>query len=631
MKQTHTGRRDRHDERGVALIVTLLLVSLTVAMGLIMYLSVSSDMLINGFYRNFRGAFYAADSGLNIARAELVNQVTAVVPNTFATPPITNPDAVATAIANFITTQYGGFTSLNASKAAAAWTENFKITATSFALAPGSPTVTSRDGMNNPTGYSYIFNYAITSMGNAQGSEQSTVSEKGSITFNITGATATTSVNFAAFGGFVDQYPQCLGPLVPGTMTGPMFTNGAWEFMTGGAYIFTDTVGQADANADYWFNWQCNPSPTTSMTKNGQTIAPTFQGGYNLGQPKLPLPPNDFSQKRAVLDGLGVNVASPTNAEMNAGLKNIAGTPYPLAGAASGVFMPYIVSGGANVMTGGGIYVEGNASVTLTPVGASAQVYTIGNAGVTTTITVDPLATPPVTWGCPLGTIGTTTVVSGGTTTNICSVTKNNSNNQAATMLYVDGAITALKGPGQGLGAIQDGAQITVAAKGDITATGDILYKTEPVTTTQNQNVPGTNPPCCAGTDVATLIPGHDTGQVLGIYTATGNFCLNTTQAGANIQIDGSIATLSQGGTGGFLNTGPPINVFDNVGGQLQNSIYGAWINVQNIYFDRRFTNKPGFAPPFFPSTTMTQGGALATNVIATVQRVQWLNQTTVQ
>jgi hypothetical protein len=196
-------------------------------------------------------------------------------------------------------------------------------------------------------------------------------------------------------------------------------------------------------------------------------------------------------------------------------------------------------------------------------------------------------------------------------------------------MLYVDGAITSLSGPGQGLGAIQDGAQITITANGDITATGDVLYKTEPVTTTQNQNVPGSNPPCCAGTQLDTLIPGNDHGQVLGIFTATGNFDLNTHQSGGNIQVDGSIATISQGGTGGFLNTGPAINTFNNVGGQIQNSIYAADINTENVYFDRRFTNNPGFAPPWFPNTTIRQGGALSTNVTSSIQRVQWINSTT--
>jgi len=156
-----------------------------------------------------------------------------------------------------------------------------------------------------------------------------------------------------------------------------------------------------------------------------------------------------------------------------------------------------------------------------------------------------------------------------------------------------------------------------------------MLYKTEPVTTTQNQIVSGTSPACCSGSPVDTLIPGHDNNQVLGIFTSTGNFNLNTTQS--NIQVDGAIALISQGGHGGIKNTGSAINTFNNVGSQTQNSIYSAAISTQNIYFDRRFTNRPGFAPPWFPSTTITNGGTLSTNVTSTVQRVQWLNKTTLQ
>jgi Tfp pilus assembly protein PilX len=618
-------------ERGVALITTLLVLSIMTALSFVMYLSVNSDMLINTYYRNFRGSFYAADSGLNIARAMLVNQVQLQVPTSFTTPPLANPSLVAaTATTNMLNT-YGSMTSLTSGSTASSWPESFKITNATLGLAPSSPTVTSRDSSGNPTGYSYIYNYAITSQGTSRGSQQATVSEKGSFTFNITGAASTTNVSFAAFGGFVDQYPQCLGPLVPGTMTGPMFTNGAWEFMTGGDYIFTDPVGQADANADYWIDWNCFQSPSKTYSYDNQLIKPTFQGGFNLNQPKVPLPSNDFSQKRAVLDGKGLNTASPTNSDLNATLKDVSGTAYPSGGASSGVFFPYSSSGGANVMSGGGIYVEGDASIVLAPSGTSAQVYTITQGSTTTVVTTDPLAAPPAGWNCPAGTVGTTTIVSGSTTTNVCSVPMNLINNTPATMLYVNGAIPSLSGPGPGQGAIQDGTQLTITAKNDITATGDVLYKTEPVTTTQNQIVPGTNPPCCDGTPVDTLIPGNDRNQVLGIFTLTGNFNTHVATDWSNIQVDGSIATISNGGTGGFLNTGACVNTFNNVGGQIQNSIYGACMAVQNIYFDRRFTNKPGFAPPWFPSTTVTQGGAQATNVITTVQRVQWMNQTTLQ
>src|SRR5712692_5901014 len=88
------------NERGVALVIMLLILSLTTALGLAMYVSTNSDLLITGFYRNFQGSFYAGDSGLNIARAQLLNQLVAAVPATFAVPPIANPATVATNAAN---------------------------------------------------------------------------------------------------------------------------------------------------------------------------------------------------------------------------------------------------------------------------------------------------------------------------------------------------------------------------------------------------------------------------------------------------------------------------------------------------------------------------------------------------
>jgi hypothetical protein len=120
--------------------------------------------------------------------------------------------------------------------------------------------------------------------------------------------------------------------------------------------------------------------------------------------------------------------------------------------------------------------------------------------------------------------------------------------------------------------------------------------------------------------------------QVLGIFTAVGNFTVNSSYANRNIEVDGSIATISQqassncnGSTGGFTGSA---STFNNVGGQIQSCIYAANINTENIWFDRRFTARPGFAPPWFPSTSLSVGGALPTNTTTTVQRVQWLNTT---
>src|SRR5947209_9931482 len=69
-----TARR-RENERGVALLTTLLLLMLVTGLSLAMVMAVRSDLLVNGFYRNFRGAFYAADSGLNIVRHDLAAMI----------------------------------------------------------------------------------------------------------------------------------------------------------------------------------------------------------------------------------------------------------------------------------------------------------------------------------------------------------------------------------------------------------------------------------------------------------------------------------------------------------------------------------------------------------------------------
>ena len=645
-------------ERGVALILTLLLMSLMAILGLAMVWALSSDMLINGYYRNFRGSFYAADSGLNVAREQLLNQVSAAFPSAWTIPPLASEMGTASAALNYVTSNYGQFSSLNAGQAADSWSESFEIVNTStctngFAPAAGynPPLVTSTNpSTSQPTGYRYIFNYTLCSTGRALAAQQVNVSETGSITVNLTGQAAAATVSFAAFGGFVNNYPACgqsgSGPLVPGTMTGMMATNGQWQFYTGGPYIFTDLVTQVNPNFGFYFNWSCIQSSQPTYQSGGQTISPTFQGspspGYELGQKPTTMPANDFSQEWAALDGMGCGEGSnvcgntnspappvPTDANLNSYLKNISGTAYPVTGATSGVYLNYSTTAGVDTMQGGGIYVEGNATVLLATSGASAQVFTITQGSTSTTVTVDPLATPPPSWNCPGGTKGTTIVKSGSTTANICSVPMDDAVTppQAATMLYVDGSITSLSGPGQGIGAIQNYNAVTITANGNIDLTGDVIYATEPVTTTQNQIVPGTNPPCCNGTPVATLIPGNDYGQDLGLFTATGNINLQTSYANHNLQVDGSQAAISQNcapNSCGFTATGF-INTFNNVGGQIQANIFSADMNTENTYFDRRYTQKPDFAPPWFPSTTLTQGGAQPTNLNPSVQRVSWV------
>jgi Tfp pilus assembly protein PilX len=670
-------------DHGFALVFTLLLLSMMSLMALAMVFSSSSDMLINGYYRNARGSFYAADSGLNIARQQLESQILAQVPSTFTTNPIP-ASATATVCSNVLNT-YASTTSLNAGQAASSWSESFLLPSASnccgasctvpiFSLAPNSPTVTSYDSNNNPNGYKYIYNYQLVVTGMAQGSEQTTVSETGSVILAVSGTQTTSTTSFAAYGAFIDQFTPCLGPLVPGTLTGPFFTNGAWQFGTSGSYIFTDTVGQSNADVDFWFGNTCIQSPTSSYKygngNQAQTIKPTFEGNppLSLGLNTEALPQNDYSQQWAVLDskGTGEGSSAPTASQMHTGnlsgsggtppyppLQTPSGTAYPTSGASSGVYMPYTTSGSVNTFDGGGFWVAGDASITLSTSGASGQVFTIGqstgsNTTTTTTITVDPLATPPSSWGCASGTKGTTSVTTqvtttgwqGSTTTtsnNFCSVPMNQSatSAQPGTIIYVNGNIASscswggnctggLSGPGQGVAGIQDYNAITIVANGNIDIEGDLIYNTEPVTTTQNQVVSGTNPACCNGDPADTLIPGHNNGQVLGIFTANGNINLNSNYSNNNLEVDASMAALQAGQNYGFSTNEGSVNTVTNVGGRIENAAHGVNITTFNVYFDQRFANTQGFAPPWFPSTTVTATGPAPAVSKPTIQRVQW-------
>ena len=124
-KTVRCGSAGEPPESGFALVFTLLLLSMMSLIALAMVLSSSSDMLINGYYRNARGSFYASDSGLNIARQQLLDQILAQVPATFTTNPI--PTNAAATVLSTVLNMYASSTSLNAGQAGSSWTEKFVI------------------------------------------------------------------------------------------------------------------------------------------------------------------------------------------------------------------------------------------------------------------------------------------------------------------------------------------------------------------------------------------------------------------------------------------------------------------------------------------------------------------------
>jgi hypothetical protein len=181
---------------------------------------------------------------------------------------------------------------------------------------------------------------------------------------------------------------------------------------------------------------------------------------------------------------------------------------------------------------------------------------------------------------------------------------------QNATMVYVNGDVN-VSGPSSGA-AIQNNSMVTLTANGDITQTGNLLYATEPVTTSANQSVAGSSPACCSGSPADTLIPQYQNmNQVLGLFTANGNFILSPTTSGADIETDTSVAMISQAGSTnsniGHIETGTSVGTWTNIGGRMENRAYGVSMGSSNVYYDRRFSARSNFAPPWFPATSVSQ------------------------
>jgi hypothetical protein len=406
-------------------------------------------------------------------------------------------------------------------------------------------------------------------------------------------------------------------------MSGPFFTNGQWNFGDANAlgsatkYDFQDEVGQVGTNVSYWHGGSCDDKPSASDSSNGSTIAPTFENGLKLGQQAHTLPNDSYSQEQAVLDGIGNSGTAPSNTQLNAILKNASGTAYPKTGASSGVYLPYTIdpTSGAKTFIGGGIYVEGDAKVTLSPSGTTGQVYTIVQNGVTTTVTTNPTATGA----------GTTTIqVGNAAPTVINGVPEMKDSSGAAmenaTMLYVDGNITSISGPGEGASkpALNNGVALTVTALNNVTITGDIRYTTEPVTTANGQLVNGIAQPA------DTQIDANDTKQVLGIFTAKGDVQMDNQQSDGNLWIDASIAMISNGSSGGWVNVGNHINTLNLVGGRIAMQAKSGNTTTRNIFFDKRFAGG-AFGPPWFPSTNVVNAGTNSNSPpTASAQRISW-------
>ncbi len=94
-------------QKGVALVMTLLLLLLLTGLSVVMVLSTNSDLMTNGYYRGFRGSFYASDSGLNVVRQATVNQMLGSVQAGWGVTKQPIPAGTEAAVQTTMTNAYG--------------------------------------------------------------------------------------------------------------------------------------------------------------------------------------------------------------------------------------------------------------------------------------------------------------------------------------------------------------------------------------------------------------------------------------------------------------------------------------------------------------------------------------------
>jgi hypothetical protein len=495
------------------------------------------------------------------------------------------------------------------------------------------------------------------------GKQQVQTTEYGFFTVTVKANSGNYLQNFSAYGAFISNFAAESAPLVCGTYSGPMWTNGTWNFGVcsgGSSYTFAGSVTQVGTQFDYLFNNGWVATSAHSASSGGQTIAPNFEQDVTLGAKALGMPTDSYSQVYAVIDGTGCgengNVCgstsltnpspgSPSPSQMESALETIGGAALTYSGTTPtpGVYMAMSGTPGTNPKTtsatynGGGIYVAGDASQIVmststdssgNPIQVIAITQGSGSSAVTTTITLDNAKNQ-------------TTLNNGGSNVYVNGVPHASAaaGGQNQTLLYVNGAVgastsscsgwsctqsyTGLSGPlynglsgtqsNENAAAIQNGYSVTVAATGNIDVVGNLLYQSQ--------------------TPAAAALSSTTDG-VLGIYTNGGDINLYTPYNDNNLTIDAAMAMVgsgcSSGGSDCGIETLNSIGTFTVMGGRAEANAHGVNMSKSNTNFDPRFaknpaTGQPYLVPAWFPGAVVVPGIPGTPTPTYSFNRLNWV------
>jgi hypothetical protein len=647
-------------ERGIALISALLATTVLLALGIAIVFSTTVDTVTTKSQRVGEQAFYAADTGLAIARRSLITalseELNKIVSGTagygqnnsgyylIGTQPadgsfptvLVVPDPDSAPNYQFYTNVYARAQQLVGNATSDSTYSTFRgLNNSGFTVVfrPLSGSVDFSPVPTDPTtaGEAIKYRYSIQVTGTTEAGGNSTVDETGLISVNVnlknTASPGTPrNFSFSGFAAFFDNGDTAeKGVLASGTFSGPVHTNTHFAFSSKNTVAFRNSVTQIDNYIRYDssdFSQGHRSLPTADMT--GIDISSEGYKQTNL----VPLPANNFSQEYAVINGTGITLKKadgtpvdppatiPTSngvplpvldsagkvtpEALAANLRNSAGTAPPVSSGKlnGGADGVFISSGNGTSITGAGIYVQGVATdIQLYSSGAD-QVYVIRqSSGTVTTVTVS--------------TTNNRTTISDSTGkskifTGVPIDKSDNAHPQPGASLFVKGDVRSLRGgfdstTGKNVPALASPTRLTITAQGDITITGDLTYATPVV---DSQGLPVTN--------------YNAVQNVLGLFTNNGNVNLApdknyNSDSALSLQVHGAIVAFNSDVTddngaieGSITYTGNALSGSDKwtlVGSRVQAKINNIGYSTRNIYFDQRFSGG-GFRPPFFPGTT---------------------------
>ncbi len=542
----------RNNEQGIALVATLFILVILIGFSASFIMRTVSESNLSKVERESVKSLYLSEAGTQTALKQVYTLINNNLQNTILG---TNPSTIITKANTYVASSDGvGFLvyftknagtallTLNGTQAEytlnatnlGSGTYNYKIIFTE----KSDPTAVSSDIWDFP------YYYRIESTGISKGEDKKVVLS-GDFTVRVR------RDNFARYALFTNSQAMPNGTNVWFTdktsFDGPMHTNDRYNIYGNPSGVFNGTVTQVQSTARYYNNG----FPVLLNDNHNSTIdVPTFNSSFTRGASAITL--SSSVQQQDMVDQAD------------------AGNTY----SSDGIYVP--TSSGALT---GGIYVKGNSTISLSVDGSNNAVYTITQGSTTKNITVN-RSTNQTT----VQTVSGSTVTYNG---------KPDGVDQVGTLIYVNGAITALSGT------VQEDTQVTISAKNNITISNHLRYA--------NYNAASGTPG--ASGYVPPSATGYDK-NLLGLVTWDGDVRIGST-APNNVDVHATV--LAQDGIFQVDNydSGSPRGTATVLGGVITNA-YGAFGQFnsstgaqtsgygRNFVYDTRMEN--GSAPPYFPS-----------------------------